>query len=90
MQVERTTNTLPARERTRSVRLLLLSWVVYWVALLAVFAGPKLWRIWQYQRTNTHGTVSISYSGSPMRAVLWIAGPPLLFAAIWLARRPRR
>ena len=65
------------------------SWIVYWILLLLVSAGRPLLRIWQLKRSNAHGAVNISYSGSPLQAALWLAGPPLLLFLLWLATRTR-
>lgn len=72
------------------VRELVLAWVVYWVGLLLHAIWPQLRTIWELSVTKQHGSVSLDYSGSGLAAALWIAGPPLLMAVLWIATRPRR
>lgn len=71
-------------------RQLLGSWVAYWVGLLAVIAAPAVAQWWRLQRTSEHGTVTLEISAGALEMALWIAGPPLLLALLWLAVRPRR
>jgi hypothetical protein len=77
------------RVRAWSARHLFASWLVYWAVLLAVVAGRPLWRYWQLQRGDSHGTVSLTYAGSMSAVALWIAGPPLILFLVWLATRSR-
>jgi len=72
------------------VRELIASWVVYWIGLLLYALWPQLRKIYELSTTKQHGSVSLNYSGSLLAAALWIAGPPLLMAVVWIATRPRR
>lgn len=69
---------------------LVASWVVYWTVLLAVTVAPLALKYWEIQRTDGHGTIDFSWSGSPLQAILLIVGPPLLMTVLWIAARPRR
>lgn len=69
---------------------LVASWIVYWVALLAVALAPLAREYWEIQRTDGHGTIDRSWSGGALQAVLLIIGPPLLMTLFWIAARPRR
>lgn len=71
-------------------RQLLTSWVVYWVGLLGVIAAPAILEWWRLQRANAHGTVSVDITAGVLEMALWVAGPPLLIALLWLAVRPSR
>lgn len=71
-------------------RQLLGSWVAYWIGLLAVIAAPAVAQWWKLQRTGGHGTISVEVSAGLLEMGLWIAGPPILLALLWLAVRPRR
>jgi hypothetical protein len=76
------------RFRQWRARQLFGSWVIYWVALLAVVARKPLLEYWRIARSPTgHGTVSYSYSGSMLSMALWIAGPPLALFVVWVATR---
>jgi hypothetical protein len=64
------------------------AWLVYWVGLLAVAAWRPLVEYWRITRSPTgHGSVGYTYSGGMLPLALWIAGPPLVVFAIWLATR---
>lgn len=64
--------------------------MAYWVALLAVVAWRPLMEYWRISRSPTgHGTVRFGYSGGTLPLALWIAGPPLVLFALWLATRTR-
>jgi hypothetical protein len=64
------------------------AWVVYWVGLLAVVAWRPLMEYWRITRSPSgHGSVGYTYSGGLLPLTLWIAGPPLVLFAIWLATR---
>jgi hypothetical protein len=66
------------------------AWVAYWAALLAVTAWRPLVEYWRISRSPSgHGTVSYGYSGGLLPLALWIAGPPLLMFAVWVATRSR-
>jgi hypothetical protein len=66
------------------------AWLVYWVGLLAVAAWRPLVEYWRITRSPTgHGSVGYTYSGGMLPLALWIAGPPLVVFAIWLATRSR-
>jgi hypothetical protein len=72
------------------VRELIAGWVLYWIGLLLYALWPQLLKIYELSVTKQHGSVSLNYSGSLLEAALWIAGPPLLMAVVWIATRPRR
>jgi hypothetical protein len=72
-----------------SARKLFMSWAIYWVALLAVAAWRPLLELIQLRRTQEHGTVSFTYTGSFLSLALWIAGPPLVLFLVWLFTRSR-
>jgi hypothetical protein len=66
------------------------SWIAYWILLIAYTAWRPLLEFWRINRTpGGHGSVSYTYSGSPLRAALWIAGPPLALFLLWIATRTR-
>jgi hypothetical protein len=69
---------------------LIASWVVYWVLLLAVGLAPLAREYRKIQRTDGHGTIDLSWSGSALQAILLVVGPPLLMTMLWVAARPRR
>jgi hypothetical protein len=69
---------------------LVASWVVYWVALLAVVLAPLARQLWEIERGDGHGTINLTYSGGALKLVLLVVGPPLLLTLLWLAARPRR
>ena len=75
--------------RNWSHRRLLASWLAYWAVLLAVVAGPAIARYWALQRSDAHGSVTLTFESGTL-ATLLIAGPPLLVAVLWLLSRPRR
>ena len=85
---------------------LFLSWLVYWVALIAVTLGPAIPAMLRATATKAKGEISasigdsglqlivkeagrITWSGSvhTITAVLWIAVPPLILWALWVAAR---
>ena len=76
--------------RTWGWRQLVASWIAYWAVLGAIVAGPAILRWYELQRTGGHGTVSLSYDGSALAAALWVTGPPLALALLWLLTRPPR
>jgi hypothetical protein len=69
---------------------LVASWVVYWVVLLAVVLAPVAREYWEIQRSDGHGTIDFTWSGSSLQMILLIVGPPLLMTLFWIAARPRR
>lgn len=85
---------------------LFLSWLVYWVALVAVTLGPAVPAILRATAPRAKGEISasfgdsalslivkqsgqITWSGSvhTLTAVLWVAVPPLILWALWVAGR---
>ena len=66
------------------------SWMVYWVVLLAIVLAPVVRDDGEIRRTDGHGTISLSWSGSTLQAILLIVGPPLVLTLFWIAARPRR
>lgn len=76
--------------RTWGLRKLVVSWAAYWAVLLAVALTPVARQYWEIQRTDGHGTIDLSWSGSALQAILLIVGPPLLMTFLWIAARPRR
>ena len=71
------------------VRQLVASWVLYWITLIIVAAGPTIWKIWSLRET-AHGEVTWSWEGRLFPAMLLVLGPPLLVTVVWLVTRPRR
>jgi hypothetical protein len=71
-------------------RHLFVAWGLYWVGLLAVVSSRPLLEYWRIARSDGHGTVGYSYEGGMLELALWLAGPPLVLFAIWLATRERR
>ena len=76
--------------RRWGLRKLVMSWAAYWAVLLAVALAPVARQYWEIQRTDGHGTIDLSWSGSSLQAILLIVGPPLLVTLLWIAARPRR
>lgn len=76
--------------RTWGLGRLVVSWVVYWVALMVVALAPLAREYWKIQRTDGHGTIDLSWSGGALQAVLLLLGPPLLLTLLWITARPRR
>jgi hypothetical protein len=76
--------------RRWSHRELLVSWVGYWLALIAVVAAPAVARWWSLRRSGAHGSVSIIVEADTLETILWITGPPLLTGIAWLLSRPPR
>ena len=76
--------------RSWGLRGLVASWVVYWAVLLVIVLAPFARQYWDLQRTDGHGTINLGYSGSALRLVLLLVGPPLLMTLLWIAARPRR
>jgi hypothetical protein len=76
--------------RAWGARELVKAWLAYWAVLASVVFGPTLWTWYRLQSPDQHGSVSWSYSGSFLGAALWVAGPPLVVALLWLVTRPRR
>jgi hypothetical protein len=89
-------------------RHLLLSWVAYWLLLLATIMRPALVNVISaITAPDGHGTISANMadgvvsllvksdaatwtgSASLTSIALWIAGPPLLLFALWMATRTR-
>jgi len=81
---------LRARLARWSARQLVAAWLVYWIGLLLYAAWPQLHKIWVLSTTKQSGSISLTYSGGALEAALWIAGPPLLLALVWIATRPPR
>jgi hypothetical protein len=76
--------------RTWGLGRLVASWVAYWAVLLAVALAPVARQYSEIQRTDGHGTIDFSWSGSSLQAILLIIGPPLVMTLLWIAARPRR
>jgi len=76
--------------RSWALRRLVASWVVYWVVLLVIVLAPFARQYWEIHRADVHGTINLGYSGSALRLVLLLVGPPLLMTLLWIAARPRR
>ena len=76
--------------RSWGLRRLVVSWAAYWAVLLAVALAPLARQYWEIQRTDGHGTIDLSWSGSSLQAILLILGPPLVMTLLWIAARPRR
>jgi hypothetical protein len=69
---------------------LFVSWVAYWILLVAYIAWRPLLEYWRITRSPSgHGSVGYTYSGGLLRAALWIAGPPLALFLLWIATRTR-
>lgn len=81
---------LRARLAHWSARQLVGSWLAYWVGLALYAVWPQLRKIWVLSTTKQSGSISLTYSGGALEAALWIAGPPLLLALVWIATRPPR
>lgn len=65
-------------------------WIAYWILLFGYIAWRPLLEYWRITRSPSgHGSVGYSYSGSMLRAALWIAGPPLALFVLWLVTRTR-
>ena len=75
--------------RSWGLKHLVTSWVVYWVLLLAVLLAPVARQWWELERGGGHGTITQSYAGGGLAAVLLFVGPPLVLTLLWLASRPR-
>jgi hypothetical protein len=74
---------------------LFLSWVVYWVALLAVTLGPAVPPILRATASHAKGEVSGSFSDSVLSLIVkengrvtWSGSTHVLTAALWLAVPP--
>jgi hypothetical protein len=74
---------------------LLLSWLIYWVALLAVTIGPALPPILRATRANAKGEIAASISDGVVNLIIketgrvtWTGSTHLLTAALWLAVPP--
>jgi hypothetical protein len=66
------------------------AWLAYWILLIANVAWRPLLEYWRVTHSpDGHGSVTYAYSGSPLRAALWIAGPPLALFVVWVATRTR-
>ena len=76
--------------RSWGLRRLVVSWAAYWAVLLAIALAPLARQYWEIQRTDGHGTIDLSWSGSSLQAILLILGPPLVMTLLWIAARPRR
>lgn len=76
--------------RKWGLRGLVVSWVAYWVVLLAVLLAPVARQYFELQRRGGHGTISYDWSGSATTMTLLLVGPPLAMTLLWLATRPRR
>ena len=77
--------------RRWQARHLFWSWGLYWAGLLAAVAWRPLMEYWRITRSPSgHGSMRYTYSGGGLSLVLWIAGPPLLLFALWLATRSRQ
>ena len=79
-----------SRVRRWGARELVTGWVLYWLGLLLYAIWPKLREVYRLAKTGEHGSVSLSLDGDFLPIALWIAGPPLLMAALWIATRPPR
>jgi len=79
----------PAAGR-RSAAPLFAAWAVYWLALLAWQLWPLARGWWRIRQAGGKGTLNVAYSGDFYAAALWIAGPPLLLALLWLFLTARR
>jgi hypothetical protein len=77
------------RFRDWGVRDLVTAWVLYWVAVLLVFGFPAIRDYVLLQLNDGHGTVSLGYDGSPLKAALVLCGPPIGLALLWALTRPR-
>jgi hypothetical protein len=77
-------------------RHLLLAWIAYWVALVAVTLGPALIAIWRVsQGPENTGTVSASVTNAVATltvtergATIWAGTAHLLAVALWVAVPP--
>ena len=74
---------------------LLLSWVAYWIALLAVTLGPAVPAILSATRDGAHGEINASFSDTALSFTVkelgrltWSGSVHLLTAALWVAVPP--
>ena len=67
---------------------LVASWIAWWLGLFLVKFWTPLLTYWRITgNPNSHGSITVGYSGNPFVLVLWIFGPPLLFTLLWLIAR---
>lgn len=74
---------------------LLLSWVVYWIALLAAALGPAVPSILRATRPGGHGEIAASFNDTVFSFVVkesgrttWSGSVHMLTAALWIAVPP--